>query len=70
MPAAGPEHQLNYKVAGGSVFVAQVGGGVTIDPWQVLKHNEYRNDSGGALKATREKAVVDERPKEHRWWWD
>jgi len=60
----------NYKVLQGQTFVAQVSGGVTIDPWQVLKHNEYRKDSGGALETAREEAGDDARPEEHRWWWD
>jgi len=60
----------NYKVLQGQTFVAQVSGGVLIDPWEVLKHNEYRKDSGGALKAAREEADDDARPEAHRWWWD
>jgi hypothetical protein len=60
----------NYKVLQGQTFVAQVSGGVVIDPWQVLKHNEYRKDSGDKLKTAREEADDDARPEEHRWWWD
>ena len=60
----------NFKVLQGQTFVAQVSGGVEIDPWQVLKHNEYRKDSGGELKTAREEAADDARPTEHRWWWD
>jgi len=60
----------NYRVAQGQTFVAQVSGGVVIDPWQVLKHNEYRKDSGGQLKLTRNESLFEERPEDHRWWWD
>jgi hypothetical protein len=60
----------NFKVLGGKTFVSQVTGGVSLDPWQVIKHNEYRKDSGGELKTTHDKAVPQERPEAHRWWWD
>jgi hypothetical protein len=60
----------NYRVAQGQTFVAQVSGGVVIDPWQVLKHNEYRQDSGGQLKSARNEAVPEKRPEDHHWWWD
>jgi hypothetical protein len=60
----------NFKVLGGKTFVTQVTGGVSIDPWQVLKHNEYRKDSGGVLKKAHDNSVAEQHPKEHRWWWD
>jgi hypothetical protein len=60
----------NYRVVQGQTFVAQVSGGVVIDPWQVLKHNEYRKDSGGQLKSARDEAVPEKSPEDHRWWWD
>jgi hypothetical protein len=64
------ESVSNFKVIGGQTFVAQVSGGVVIDPWQVLKHNEYRKDTGGELKSARGDAFPEKRPEDHRWWWD
>jgi hypothetical protein len=60
----------NFKTLRGSTIVAQVGGGVLIDPWEVMRHNEYRNDSGEKLKTAHDKAEPKDRPQEHRWWWD
>jgi len=59
----------NYR-AQGQTFVAQVSGGVVIDPWQVLKHNEYRQDTGGQLQSARHEALTEKRPEDHHWWWD
>jgi hypothetical protein len=60
-----------YKVVGNNVFVAQVSGGVVIDPAVVLsKNNEYRQDSGDKLRDTHNAAAGDDRPDEHPWWWD
>ena len=60
----------NYKVIGKNRFVSQVTGGVLIDPWEVLRHNEYRKDSGGALKPPVKRPMTTRAPEEHRWWWD
>ena len=60
----------NFKLIGNDVFVAQVTGGVSIDAWQLLKHGEYKKDSGDKLKTAREAATTEERPEAHRWWWD
>src|SRR5262245_36749751 len=60
----------NYRVVKGQTFVSQVSGGVVIDPWQVLKHNEFRRDSGGELKAARTDAAPEKGVEKRRWWWD
>jgi hypothetical protein len=60
----------NFKVLRDNVFVSQVSGGVEIDPWAVLKRNEYHKDSAGKLGETRQSAAPAERPEEHSWWWD
>jgi hypothetical protein len=60
----------NYKVIGKGVFVSQVTGGVQIDPWQVVSHDEYQKDADGKLRTTHKAAVAKQRPVEHRWWWD
>jgi hypothetical protein len=62
----------NYKVIGKGVFVSQVTGGVVIDPWQVVRHNEYQTDSTGNLREIHDEAAAAtrQRPGDHRWWWD
>jgi len=60
----------NFKLLGKGIFVAQVTGGVQIDPWQVLRHAEYASDSSGKLRTARTEATTKEQPKEHPWWWD
>jgi hypothetical protein len=60
----------NYKRLNRGLYIAQVTGGVTLDPFQLLLRNEYRADAGGKLTETRNTAAPAERPKEHAWWWD
>ncbi|HEY2250217.1 MAG TPA: hypothetical protein VGH74_04110, partial [Planctomycetaceae bacterium] len=60
----------NFKLLGKGIFVAQVTGGIEIDPWRVLRHTEYAADSSGKLRTARTDATTKEPPKEHRWWWD
>jgi len=60
----------NYKTLGKSTYVAQVGGGVTIDPAQLFMHAQFHPDSGGKVDATRDEAIARTRSTEHVWWWD
>ena len=60
----------NYKMLSDNVFVSQVSGGVEIDPWLVLKRNEYHKDSSGKLRELRANAAPENGSDEHPWWWD
>ncbi|MFN0051504.1 MAG: DUF1598 domain-containing protein [Planctomycetales bacterium] len=64
------ESLSNHKVIGKSLYVAQVGGGVTIIPDNVLQGADYEADSAGELAAQRDQAMQAERPQKHLWWWD
>lgn len=64
------ESVSNYKVANGNLYVAQVAGGVTIDPWQMLTNAEYQRDSGGKLAGERQSALGGHASSDHVWWWD
>jgi hypothetical protein len=59
-----------FKTIGQSLYVAQVGGGVTIDPVQMLQETEFRNDSGEKLGALRIEEFAREKSEDHPWWWD
>jgi hypothetical protein len=59
-----------YKTMGQSLYVAQVGGGVTIDPVQILEDTEFRDDSGAKLGTMRADEIAREKSDEHPWWWD
>lgn len=59
-----------FKTMGQSLYVAQVGGGVTIDPVQMLQEAEFRDDSGAKLGTMRADEIAREKSDEHPWWWD
>ena len=66
----------NFKMLGRGVMVMQVTGGVVINPADVIRHNEFRRDSGGKLNSVQKAAAPAEGPqndaagKLSRWWWD
>ena len=61
----------NQKMLHGKVVVAQVGGGITIDSWQVILDGEFTPPSGEGLKKTRDEGRKTEAiSEEHPWWWD
>ncbi|MGQ0636250.1 MAG: DUF1598 domain-containing protein [Planctomycetaceae bacterium] len=60
----------NYKVISGKLYVAQVCGGVTIDPQQVLMQAEFQLSEDEPLRAARATAFPAQRPADHPWWWD
>jgi hypothetical protein len=64
------ESVSSYKTIGQSLYVAQVGGGVTIDPFRMLRETEFRDDSGSKLSAMRVDAIARETNADHPWWWD
>lgn len=64
------ESVSNYKTIGKSLFVAQVSGGVTIDPRMVVQSAEFRGDSSRTVESAKAKAMETDRPEKHPWWWD
>jgi hypothetical protein len=60
----------NHKMLGQSTYIAQVGGGVTIEPVGMLLEASYAKDAGGKLDATRDASVAQKKSAEHPWWWD
>lgn len=64
------ESLSNFKVASGRLYIAQVGGGVTIDPQNVLLHQAFERTKDHNLATTRVESLRDSHPAEHPWWWD
>jgi hypothetical protein len=60
----------NYKVLNQSLYIAQVSGGVVIDPFTLLNRHEYSSDSTGELARRREGALQRPTSETPRWWWD
>jgi hypothetical protein len=60
----------NQKILRGKVVVAQVGGGITIDPWQVILDGEFQSPSGEDLSAKRKAGRQSTASDQHPWWWD
>jgi len=60
----------NYKVVNQSLYIAQVGGGVVIDPFTLLNQQEFARDSTGDLARTRTGALARPSSDAPSWWWD
>lgn len=64
------ESVSNYKTIGKSLYVAQVGGGITIDPRTLVNSNDFHRDPDSKLAGARQEAIGAARLEEHPWWWD
>lgn len=60
----------NFKVAGQSLYIAQVGGGIVVEAPALLRDAEFEKDSGGKLSQARAESLKTERGTTVRWWWD
>lgn len=60
---------VNFKRAG-NVIVGLVGGGVTIEPQQVLNKAASQTPETSKLSSIRSEAGSAARSDKHRWWWD
>lgn len=60
----------NFKMLGRGVMVMQVTGGVLLNPWDVINHEDFHRDSDGKLNSAQKAAVPANDIENNRWWWD
>jgi hypothetical protein len=60
----------NQKMLHGKICVAQVGGGITIDPWQVLLDGEFKPADSDVQQKGRDSRRNPDASQDHPWWWD
>jgi hypothetical protein len=60
----------NFKVVGNRTFIAQVAGGIVVDPFQVVQPTEFETDGSGKVRGVQLDAGAHDPHGEHRWWWD
>ena len=51
-------------------ILGQVGGGVTIHPMQAIAKIEFKTDEAKRLGGVRSRALPEQVPEKHPWWWD
>lgn len=60
---------VNHKVYHGKTIVAQVSGGVSVNPWPLLKQDQLEIDRKGTLDSRRD-ANLPVKLANDAWWWD
>jgi hypothetical protein len=63
------ESVINHQVVNGRQIIVGVSGGVSLDPWKLVRRRSHDVESYGALSAERRNATAGELPIE-AWWWD
>lgn len=63
------ESVINHKVYHNKTIVAQVSGGVSVDPWPMLKKDQLEVDRKGTLDSRRD-SNLPVKVGSDAWWWD